>query len=98
MVYPITDQDEDGLGALFGMMGDVGSDLESGLMIEAIGVASDAAATWRFAPIRMTDMETYMKFDDQPVWESVRSATDTAFHDTPHVYFRFQDKTVAMGK
>jgi hypothetical protein len=100
LVYPIEPPNGQGFGAIVGMMGDVGSDLESGLIIEAVqpieqgGRATDTR--WSFAPIRMTDMETHLLFDDQPIWDSVRTETDTSFFDTPHVYFRFQDKTVPL--
>ncbi|MFK8114357.1 MAG: hypothetical protein AB8B91_19300 [Rubripirellula sp.] len=91
--YPIG---EDGVGALIAMMGDVGSDLESGILIECVGQEGGSATTWSYAPIRMTDMETHLFFDGQPTWESVRTDTDTHLHDSNHVYFRFQDQTVPM--
>ena len=100
LTYPIKRRDgEEGFGALIGFMGDVGSDLESGLLIEAVssGGPGSAQTEWSFAPIRMTDMETYLNLDGQPFWESVRTDTDTRFHDAPHVYFRFQDKTVPLN-
>ena len=96
MVYPIGRAKEQGFGAIVGMMGDVGSDLESGCIIEAVKKPGDQSVRWQFAPIRMTDMETHLSFDGQSIWDSVRSETDTSFFDTPKVYFRFQDKTVPM--
>lgn len=96
LIYPIQHGEEEGMGAVFGMMGDVGSDLESGVIIEAIGIGADQPSKWQFAPIRLTDMETYLRFDDQTIWKSVRTSTDTAFFDTPNTYFRFQDKTVSI--
>ena len=95
LVYPL--RSDQGFGAIFGMMGDVGNDLESGLIIEAVQQTAESDnPTWRFAPIRLTDMETFLSFDRQPVWQSVRSPTDTTHHDSAHVYFRFQDRTVSM--
>jgi hypothetical protein len=94
MVYPIERDGRSGFGAILGMMGDVGSDLESGAIVEATAGPNGKDLRWEFAPVRMTDMETYLTFDSQPIWESMRSQTDTIFHDTPKVYFRFQGTTV----
>lgn len=99
LVYPINQSDGvRGYGAVIGMMGDAGSDLESGLVIEATTSSdgSDRNPQWSFAPIRMTDMETHLLFDNKPIWESVRTAKDTRFYDADHVYFRFQDQTVPL--
>ncbi|MCO8120574.1 hypothetical protein NHH03_02400 [Stieleria sp. TO1_6] len=97
MFYPINRPTGSGFGAVVGMMGDVGSDLESGFLIEAVLEPDNQTPQWMFAPIRLTDMETHLQFDRQPIWDSVRSETDTIFHDTPKTYFRFQDKTVPLG-
>ncbi len=100
LTYPLkTTRDSQGFGAIVGMMGDVGSDLESGLLIEAVSSneKDNASAKWSFAPIRMTDMETHLLLDGQPIWDSVRTETDTSFYDSAHVYFRFQDKTVPIN-
>lgn len=95
IVYPLEKTaDQHGFGAVFGMMGDVGSDLESGIVLEAVTV--DNSTTWRFAPIRMTDMETHLEYERQPIWSSVRTETDTSFYDSDHIYFRFQDQTIPL--
>lgn len=94
LVYRIDRPSERGFGAVIGMMGDVGSDLESGCVIEATTPEGSKKTQWAFAPIRMTDMETHLSFDKQLIWESVRTAADTAFHDADKVYFRFQDRTI----
>jgi hypothetical protein len=100
MVYPINrTPDGQGFGAIVGMMGDVGSDLESGLLIEAVSSSEpgSTSAQWSFAPIRMTDRETHLQLDGQPIWDSVRTETDTSFHDSSYIYFRFQDKTIPLN-
>lgn len=100
LVYPINKtRNLRGFGAILGMMGDAGSDLESGLLIEAIPDESKTGGRvtqWSFAPLRMTDMETHLLLDKEPIWDSIRTETDTRFHDSSHCYFRFQDKTVAL--
>ncbi len=99
IVYPVRHENSVGFGAIMGMMGDVGSDLECGLVIEAASDQSDSprpSTDWRFAPIRMTDQEAFLFFNDQPIWQSVRTETDTRFFDTPQVYFRFQDRTIKL--
>ena len=97
MAYPIDRDDHTGFGAIVGMMGDVGSDLESGCIIEGTKDIKSGKPKWQFAPIRMTDMETHLSFNRKPIWDSVRTQTDTSFYDSEKIYFRFQDKTVAMN-
>ncbi|OYP36428.1 hypothetical protein CGZ80_08990 [Rhodopirellula sp. MGV] len=96
MIYPITRGEQSGFGALVGMMGDLGNDLECGLIVEALQDSS-TAWQWSFSPIRMTDKETYLQFDGSEIWKNVRSVTNTSWRDSDDLYFRFQDKTVPLN-
>ncbi|MCC9603553.1 hypothetical protein LOC67_23640 [Stieleria sp. JC731] len=96
LLYPISRDGQSGFGAILGMMGDLGNDLECGIIVEAIQENS-SATSWKFAPIRMTDKETYLLFDKMEVWKNVRSATNTSWRDSDDLYFRFQDKTVPIA-
>lgn len=80
-------------GALLSMLGDAGSDPELILMIEA-RVDAQGTANWYFAPVRMTDHESFLKFKGQLVWESVRTSTDTHMQSSDGTYQRFYDQTV----
>ncbi len=62
-------------------------------MIEA-RVDARGTANWYFAPVRMTDHESFLKFKGQLVWESVRSSTDTHMQSSDGTYQRFYDQTV----
>lgn len=80
-------------GALLAMVGDAGSDPELILMMEA-RKGADGTDAWYFAPIRMTDHETYLNYAGSPVWKSVRTKTDTHFASSDGTYQRFYDVTV----
>ncbi len=95
-------ESDDCSGTMFAMLGDVGSDPELLLLIEARKATTAKPETeettdkwrWRLAPIRMTDQEIVVRFDGQPLWESVHDATNTRFNNKKRTYFRFQDAMV----
>lgn len=80
----------DRAGALFAMLGDAGADPELLLLIETHRHGD--AWRWRFAPVRMTDQEIFLRYGGREVWTSTHDQTNTRFHNANKTYFRFQDK------
>ena len=84
-------------GVLLSLLGDAGSDPELVLMIEA-KLLSDGTAAWHFTPVRMTDHETFLSWDDREIWQSVRSANDTHAASADGIYQRFFDIQVPINE
>ena len=77
-------------GALHVMVGDAGADPELLLLVEA-AKKGDAWA-WRFAPVRMTDHQTFLSYGDQEVWSNTfDDGRSDRFHNADFTYFRFPD-------
>jgi hypothetical protein len=84
-------------GALFTLVSTDGTDPEVLLLIEAR--QKGGKTRWEYACGRFSDCSLYVQHKDKEVWSSVRSQTDTNWHDPLFIYRRYPDKIVtAEGK
>jgi hypothetical protein len=79
-------------GALFTLVSTDGTDPEVLLLIEAR--EKGGKTRWEYACARFSDCSLYVQRKDKEVWSSVRSQTDTKWHDPFRIYQRYPDKVV----
>ncbi|HWB07840.1 MAG TPA: hypothetical protein VG826_01255 [Pirellulales bacterium] len=71
-------------GALFAFVCSVGTDPEAFLLLEARQTAE--GPRWRYALARFSHADTFISFDQNPVWKSVRGVDDTFAHSADYTY------------
>lgn len=80
-------------GALFGFVCTVGTDPEAFLLLEARQTAD--GPRWHYALARFSSSDTFISFEEKPVWKSVRSADDTLYHSADYTYLLFGEPVEA---
>jgi hypothetical protein len=81
-------------GALFALVSTVGTDPEVLLLIEARH--KGGKTRWEYACGRFSNWDLHVQRKDKEVWSSVASETNTARHDTLHIYRSYPDKIVSL--
>lgn len=81
-------------GALFALMSNAGTDPEVLLLIEA--KIADGKLRWEYACGRFSDWELHVSRKDKEVFSSIRSDTNTFFHDPLHLYCLSLEKVVTL--
>ncbi|HTU17181.1 MAG TPA: hypothetical protein VMG10_03905 [Gemmataceae bacterium] len=81
-------------GALFALVSTIGTDPEVLLLLEAR--QEGAKTRWEYACGRFSNFDLHVQRNDKEIWSSVRSKTNTFYHDPLHLYRVYGDKIVSV--
>jgi hypothetical protein len=76
-------------GSLFAFVCSVGTDPEVFLLLEVLSTAD--GPRWHYAVARFSHHNMFVKYQEQPVWQSIRTPQDTIAHSADRTYWLFHE-------
>jgi hypothetical protein len=80
-------------GAVFGFVCTVGTDPEAFLVLESRHTTD--GQSWQYALARFSSADTFISFQEKPVWKSLRGLDDTIYHSADYTYTLFGEPLAA---